>query len=97
MSEERPFTPRLGRIRDQGAPAGKRLSRQLNKAGARLSKASRKSAFTGARYGTGGAARTGGSRYRHLSRQQMRRVIVKVHIARARGAGGCVEGMRARE
>ena len=87
MSEERPFTPRLGRIRDQGAPAGKRLSRQLNKAGARLSKASRKSAFTGARYGTGGAARTGGSRHRHLSRQHMRRVIVKVHIARARGAG----------
>ncbi|MEP6276058.1 DUF3363 domain-containing protein, partial [Hyphomonas sp.] len=87
MSEERPFTPRLGRIRDQGAPAGKRLSRQLNKTGARLSKVSRKSAFTGARYGTGGAARTGGSRYRHLSRQQMRRVIVKVHIARARGAG----------
>ncbi|NQY98794.1 MAG: DUF3363 domain-containing protein [Henriciella sp.] len=87
MSEERPFTPRLGRMRDQGAPAGKRLSRQLNKTGARLSKASRKSAFTGARYGTGGAARTGGSRYRHLSRQQMRRVIVKVHIARARGAG----------
>lgn len=87
MSEERPFTPRLGRIRDNGAPAGKRLSRQLNKAGARLSKTSRKSAFTGARYGTGGAARTSGSRHRHLSRQQMRRVIVKVHIARARGAG----------
>ncbi|CAN0396395.1 unnamed protein product, partial [Scytosiphon promiscuus] len=65
----------------------KSLSRQLNKAGARLSKVSRQSAFTGARYGTGGAARTGGSRHRHLSRQHMRRVIVKVHIARARGAG----------
>ncbi len=87
MSKEKPFTPRLGRIRDQGAPSGKRLSRQLNKAGARLSKVSRKSAFTGARYGTGGAARTGGSHHRHLSRQQMRRVIVKVHIARARSAG----------
>ena len=87
MSKERPFTPRLGRIRDQGAPAGKRLSRQLNKAGDRLSKVSRKSAFTGVRYGTGGAARTGGSRHGHLSRQKMRRVIVKVHIARARGAG----------
>ena len=87
MSKDRPFTPRLGRIRDQGGPAGKRLSRQLNKAGNRLSKAPRKSSFTGARYGTGGAARTGGSRHRHLSRTQMRRVIVKVHIARARGAG----------
>ncbi|MEL6996416.1 MAG: DUF3363 domain-containing protein [Pseudomonadota bacterium] len=86
MSKDKPFTPRLGRIRDQGGPAGKRLTRQLNKAGGRLSKASRKSAFTGARYGTGGAARTGGSRHRHLSRAQMRRVIVKVHIARARGA-----------
>ncbi len=87
MSEEKPFTPRLGRIRDQGGPAGKRMSRQLNKAGNRLSKAPRKSSFTGARYGTGGAARTGGSRHRHLSRAQMRRVIIKVHIARARGAG----------
>ena len=87
MSEDKPFTPRLGRIRDQGGPAGKRLSRQLNKAGSRLSKASHKSSFTGARYGTGGAARSGGSRHRHLSRAQMRRVIVKVHIARARGAG----------
>lgn len=87
MSEDKPFTPRLGRIRDQGGPAGKRLSRQLNKTGAKLSKAPLKSSFTGARYGTGGAARTGGSRHRHLSRAQMRRVIVKVHIARARGAG----------
>jgi type IV secretory pathway VirD2 relaxase len=87
MSEEKPFTPRLGRIRDQGVAAGKRLSRQLNKAGAKLSKAPRKLSFTGARYGKGGAARTGGSRHRYLSRAQMRRVIVKVHIARARGAG----------
>ncbi|MEM1087683.1 MAG: DUF3363 domain-containing protein [Pseudomonadota bacterium] len=87
MSEEKPFTPRLGRIRDQGASGSKRLSRQLNKAGRGLSKASGKSAFTGARYGRGGAARTGGSRHAHLSRHHMRRVIVKVHIARARGAG----------
>jgi type IV secretory pathway VirD2 relaxase len=87
MSEEKPFTPRLGRIRDQSASGSKRLSRQLNKAGRGLSKASGKSAFTGARYGWGGAARTGGSRHGHLSRHHMRRVIVKVHIARARGAG----------
>ena len=87
MSEDRPFVPRLGSIRDPKSAAGKRLSRHLNKAGAKLSKTPRKSSFTGARYGTGGAARTGGSRHRHLSRQQMRRVVVKVHIARARGAG----------
>lgn len=87
MSKDKPFTPRLGNIRDQGGPAGQRLSRQLNKAGGRLSKAPRKSTFTGARHGKGGAARSGGSRHRHLSRAQMRRVIVKVHIARARGAG----------
>ena len=87
MSEETPFTPRLGRIRDAGAGSGKRLRRQIAKSGKRLSRGVRKPGFTGARYGTGGAARTGGTRHRHLSRAQMRRVIVKVHIARARAAG----------
>lgn len=87
MSEEKPFTPRLGRIRDAGASSGKRLQRDMRKAGSQLSNGPRKPAFTGARYGTGGAARTGGSKHRHLSRIQMRRVVVKVHIARAGRAG----------
>lgn len=83
MSEETPFTPRLGRIRDQGAASGKRARRGLAKAGKRLSKARTRSQFTGARYGAGGAARTRGSSTRHLSAMRMRRVIVKIHIARA--------------
>lgn len=87
MSEETPFTPRLGRIRDRGGPAGKRLRRQLAKTGKRLSRAPRKSSFTGARYGSGGAARTRASGGQHLSRLQRRRVVVKVHIARAGRAG----------
>lgn len=87
MSEETPFTPRLGRIRDQGAASGKRARRGLAKTGKRLSKARGESQFTGARYGAGGAARTRGSSTRHLSRSQMRRVIVKIHIARAGKSG----------
>lgn len=87
MSDETPFTPRLGRIRDRGGPAGKRLRRQLAKTGKRLSQTPRKSAFTGARYGSGGAARTRARGGRHLSRLQRRRVVVKVHIARAGRAG----------
>jgi len=87
MSDEPPFTPRLGRIRDVGAASGRRARRQLGKAARRLAKAPRKPGFTGARYGKGGAARSRGSRHRHLGRHQMRRVIVKVHIARAGKAG----------
>lgn len=87
MSDDTPFTPRLGPIRDRGGPAGKRLRRQLAKTGKRLSNAPRKSSFTGARYGSGGAARTRASAGRHLSRLQRRRVVVKVHIARAGRAG----------
>ena len=87
MSDETPFTPRLGRIRDRGGPAGKRLRRQLAKTGKRLSTTPRKSSFTGARYGSGGAARTRAFAGRHLSRLQRRRVVVKVHIARAGRAG----------
>lgn len=87
MSEETPFTPRLGRIRDRGGPAGKRLRRQLAKTGKRLSTTPRKSAFTGARYGSGRAARTRALSRQHLSRLQRRRVVVKVHIARAGRAG----------
>jgi len=86
MSEETPFTPRLGRIGDQGRGSGRRASRKLRRAIAKLPKATRP-AFTGARYGAGRAAGTRGLKTGRLSRLQMRRVVVKVHIARAGRSG----------
>lgn len=87
MTDEREFTPRLGRIRDQGR-GSKSLGRSgLKKARARLLKPRAKSRFTGARYGRGAAARTKGSGTRHLAPLQRRRVIVKVHIARSGKSG----------
>jgi type IV secretory pathway VirD2 relaxase len=81
------FTPHLGRIRDVGKAGGKRVHTKLRRAVARLKKPGKKSAFTGKRYGAGGAARTRTRASRHLARQRVRRVVVKVHIARA-GKGG---------
>ncbi|PQA87585.1 DUF3363 domain-containing protein [Hyphococcus luteus] len=81
------FTPRLGRIRDVGKAGGKRVQTQLRRAVARLKKSGTKGAFTGKRYGAGGAARTRARTSRHLARQRLRRVVVKVHIARAGKTG----------
>jgi len=86
MSEETPFTPRLGRIGDQGRGSGRRASRKLRRAIAKLPKATRP-AFTGVRYGAGRAAGTRGLRNGRLSRLHMRRVVVKVHIARGGRSG----------
>lgn len=82
------FKPRLGRIRDRGRGGGKRLGRLLRRAVARLPKPGTKRGFTGARHGAGGAARGRARPTRHLARQRVRRVVVKIHIARAgKGAG----------
>lgn len=86
MSEETPFTPRLGRIGGQGAGSGKRAARKLKRAVSKLSKPSR-SAFTGARKGAARGAGSRGLRRSGPSRPHMRRVIVKVHIARAGRSG----------
>lgn len=86
MSEETPFTPRLGRIGDQGRGSGRRASRKLRRAIAKLPRATRP-AFTGARSGAGRAAGTRGLRSGRLSRLHMRRVVVKVHIARGGRSG----------
>lgn len=86
MSDETPFTPRLGRIGDQGRGSGRRASRQLRRAIAKLPKATRP-AFTGARSGAGRAAGTRGLRRGCHSRLDMRRVVVKVHIARGGRSG----------
>ncbi len=87
MTDPDDFTPRLGRIRDVGKAGGKRVHTQLRRAVARLRKSGTKSAFTGKRYGVGGAARTRARTSRHLARQRVRRVVVKVHIARAGKSG----------
>lgn len=86
MSEETPFTPRLGRIGDQGKGSGRPAARKLRRAIAKLPRATRAS-FTGARSGAGRAAGTRGLQTGRLSRLHMRRVVVKVHIARGGRSG----------
>ena len=86
MSEETPFTPRLGRAGDQGASSIRRSGRRLGKAARRLAKPTQP-AFTGARYGAARSTGSRGVRRAHLSRVNMRRVIVKVHIARPGRSG----------
>lgn len=85
MSEEFPLTPRLGRIRDQGRAGSRRARTQILRAAARLRKGPAKPQFTGARIGRGRAVRFSASTVPGF---RMRRVVVKVHIARARGRGG---------
>ena len=83
MSERDEFTPRLGRIGDRGAAAGKRYSARIRRSIAKLSKSSRPR-FSGAQIGRGTAAgRAASFRAHPFAKFRMRRVVVKVHIARA--------------
>ncbi|NQY97652.1 MAG: DUF3363 domain-containing protein [Henriciella sp.] len=89
MSGDIDFTPRLGRIRDRGASGGKSFRRQVRQAAARLQNPAGKPGFTGRNIGRGnGATPQAMQSLRQISRARMRRVIVKVHIARARGGSG---------
>ena len=89
MSGEDGFKPRLGRLGDQGRSGGKRFRQRLLKAGAKLNRTARKPAFTGARIGRGTAAgRMAAWHGQSLARMRVRRVVVKVHIARAGKSGG---------
>ena len=89
MSREDGFKPRLGRLGDQGRSGGKRFRQRLLKAGAKLNRTARKPGFTGARIGRGTAAgRMASWHGQSLNRMRIRRVVVKVHIARAGKAGG---------
>jgi len=84
MDDEDRFRPHLGRPRDRGGAGGKRFSAQLRKAAARLSRTHARSKFTGAQIGRGSAAgRAAAFRAHPLAKFRMRRVVVKVHIARA--------------
>ena len=84
MSDDAPFTPRLGKPRDIGRAGGRRFKTKLKRAAARLSQSGPRKAFTGAQIGRGSAAGRAASFRRHpFAKFRMRRVIVKTHIARA--------------
>ncbi|ADM09199.1 hypothetical protein PB2503_05632 [Parvularcula bermudensis HTCC2503] len=89
MSGEDEFTPRLGRPRDVGAAGGRRFKSQLTRAAKRLSSSTGKTVFSGAQIARGsGAGRASQFRQSPYPKFRMRRVVVKVHIARAtRGLG----------
>jgi type IV secretory pathway VirD2 relaxase len=84
MSGEDEFTLRLGKLRDLGAGGGKRFRTELKRAARRLSSSVGKSAFSGAQIARGsGAGRSSLFRQTPHPKFRMRRVVVKVHIARA--------------
>jgi len=85
MSRDFDFTPRLGKVRDLGSGSGRSARSNISRAAARLKRGSKKPGFTGARIGRGSAVKYASST---LPRFRMRRVVVKVHIARARGKSG---------
>ncbi|WP_034824571.1 DUF3363 domain-containing protein [Hyphomonas pacifica] len=89
MSGEDEFTPRLGKLCDAGAAGGRRFRAELKRAGRRLSSSVGKTAFSGAQIARGtGAGRASLFRQTPHPKLRMRRVVVKVHIARAaRGLG----------
>ena len=89
MSGENELTPRLGRVRDVGAGSARSLRARVSKAAARLGKPGKGARFSGRNIGRGNGAVPQAKRsVRRIARMRMRRVIVKVHIARARGGGG---------
>jgi len=89
LSGENEFTPRLGRVLDLGAGSARSLRARVSKAAARIGKPGKGAGFSGRNIGRGnGAVPQAKSGVRRIARMRMRRVIVKVHIARARGGGG---------
>lgn len=89
MVDDTDFTPRLGKLRDTGAGASKRFRTRVLKAAKGLNRKATRPAFTGARIGRGSAAGLQAvMRSQRLPTIRMRRVVVKVHIARARAGIG---------
>lgn len=78
------FTPRLGRPGDRGARAAGRYGARVRRAAKRLAKPKAKQKFSGERIGRGSAAaRMAQMRVHRFAKSRMRRVVVKIHIARA--------------
>lgn len=95
MTPDDDLTPRLGRIRDIGGSGGKRFARQIKRAAKQLSPPRSSSRFTGRQSGRGSAkARQFAFQSQRLATSRMRRVMVKVHIARG-GRGGGIGAFRA--
>jgi type IV secretory pathway VirD2 relaxase len=95
MTPDDDLTPRLGRIRDIGGSGGKRFARQIKRAAKQLSPPRSSSRFTGRQSGRGSAkARQFAFQSQRLAASRMRRVMVKVHIARG-GRGGGIGAFRA--
>lgn len=89
MRSEDDLSPHLGRIRDLGRSGARRFVDQIKRAGGRLGTPRRKPGYTGRYLGTGSAkARQLIFRKQRFADFRSRRVVVKVHIARASRAGG---------
>lgn len=95
MTPDDDLTPRLGRIRDIGGSGGKRFARQVKRAAKQLGAPRSSSRFTGRQSGRGSAkARQFAFQQQRLAASRMRRVMVKVHIARG-GRSGSIGAFRA--
>ena len=95
MTTDDDLTPRLGRIRDIGRGGGKRFARQIKRAAKQLGTPRSSSRFTGRQSGRGSAkARQFAFQRQRVAASRMRRVMVKVHIARG-GRGGGIGAFRA--
>lgn len=89
MSVEDEFTPRLGRLKDHGRGGINLAGSDVRKAAAKLGPRKRRTGFKGSRIGRGrGAVPNAVRNPRGLTARQMRRVTVKVHIARVRSGAG---------
>lgn len=89
MSVEDDFTPRLGKLKDRGRGGIKRAGSNVRKAAAKQGPRKRRTGFKGSRIGRARGAVPHAVRSRRgLSARQMRRVTVKVHIARVKSGAG---------
>lgn len=89
MSDDTRFTPRPGRIGDHGSGGGKRFTRRVLRRAARMGRVrARRQGSNPVRMRGAAAARLSSIRPTRFPARQMRRVVVQVHIAPARGTGG---------
>ena len=89
MSVEDEFTPRLGKLKDRGRGGIKRAGSDVRKAAAKLGPRKCRTGFKGSRIGRARGAVPNAVRSRRgMPLRQMRRVTVKVHIARVKSGAG---------
>ena len=89
MTDENEITPRLGRIGNAGSGSATSFARRVTRHAGQLSRPGSGAGFTGTRKGRGsGAVPQAKAGVRSIARSRLRRVVVKVHIARAKGGIG---------